>query len=148
MLKTILKLLVVSLITFFLKSIIDVFTQWMLYTTEVREHIWGKFTRSLYYILIDFVLHFWAYCLVSILVYFILSSFKRLKNWGLYISSFLIVTMICFNNHRFQFPMKQYHLPSRQVFNYILVQEIIVYTLSFFLMIYLVKKIVHQNRPN
>src|SRR5690606_7124916 len=143
--KIFLNLLSISLITFIVKSFLDVILQWILVKVGVREHIWGKFTRSLYYILIDFVLHFWAYFLVCILVYFILSSLKKLKSWMLFIFSFLIVTLVCLDNHRFQFPMKQYYFPSKQVFNYILVEEINIYTISLFLMIYLLKKLVSKS---
>jgi len=146
--KIFLNLFIISLITFIVKSFLDVILQWLLVKVEVREHIWGRFTRSLYYILIDFVFHFWAYFLVSILVYLILSSLEKVKSWVLYIFSFLIVALVCFNNHRFQFPMKQYHLPSRQVFNYILVEEIIVYTLSLFMMMYMIEKLKSKSLDN
>lgn len=146
--KIFLNLLVISLITFIAKSVLDVILQWSIVLKGVREHLWGKFTRSLNYIIMDFILHFWAYFLVSILVYFILSSNKKLKSWGIYIISFFIVTLVCLINHRFQFPMKQYHFPSRQVFNYILVEEIIVYSLSFFLMIFLIKRANSIGRRN
>src|SRR5690606_12811895 len=109
--KIFLNLLIISLITFITKSFLDVILQWSIVLEGVKEHIWGKFTRSIGYIWLDFVFHFWAYLLVSILVYLILSSFKNLKSWVLYIFSFLIVSLVCLKNHRFQFPMKQYHLP-------------------------------------
>ncbi len=141
--KIIFTLLIISLITFFIKSILDIALRWFLVLGEVRESLYGIFS-PLGYIKLSFIFHFWAYFLISILLYFVISSFKKLKILALYILSFFIVILICLNDHNYQFPMKQYHFPSKQVFNYILVKEIIVYLVSLFIMIYMLKKTIKK----
>ena len=138
--KLILKLLFISLVTFFVKSVLDVILQWTLVSLEVREHIWGRFTRSIGYIILDFIFHFWAYFMISILVYFIMYYFMKLRFSILYIFSLITVVLISLSKHNYEFPMKQYYFPSYERFNYILIQEIIMYTLSSFLMIYKIEK--------
>jgi len=143
-----LSILKVSFITFITKSAIDVLMQWMLSSIEVREHIWGKFTRSIGYIWYDFILHFWAYIIIAFIFYFILSYPKKVDPRIIYIGFAIIIIVLLLNLHQFQFPMKQYHFPSKQVFNYKLLEEVIVYLSSLFVMIYFIKKLVSKKQPN
>lgn len=146
--KKILKIITISLITFITKSFLEIILQWLLFSIGAREHVWGKFSLSLYYIWFDFVLHFWIYILVCVLFYLTSAYLEKTKNWTLFVLSFFIVTMIFLYNDRFQFPMKQHYMPERLLFNYKLVVESIVYTLSLFLMILLIRNNDKSNLKN
>ncbi|EDM45412.1 hypothetical protein SCB49_06382 [unidentified eubacterium SCB49] len=140
MFKTLINLLMLALKVFLAKSIFDVTFQWIFYTIEVREHIWGKFGNSFGFVILDFVLHFWFYFLVCIIAYLILFNFKRIKFWFLYILGCIMIIIVCLEYQNYEFPLKNYYFPSRQVFNYSLIQEIIVYISTLTVMFYLLKR--------
>lgn len=143
--KTFLNLIAISLITFFVKSILDIVLRWFLVLAEFRENLYGIYSL-LDHIKLDFIFFFWVYIVITFMLYYILFYLKKVNFLIIYIGSTLVTILILLYLHEFQFPMKQYHLPPRQAFNYMLVEEITVYTLSLFPMIYMIKKTLNQNQ--
>lgn len=147
-LRTFLNLLMVAIASFFIKSIFDVGFQWIFMKMEVREHIWGKFTRSIGYIFFDFIIHFWIYIVLSIFYYLIMMYFKKIRWEVLLLISSLLLIIIHLEFHNYEFPMKQLYFPSDKAFNYQLLNEIVVHILTLSFMLYFLSRLRKKSINN
>lgn len=139
-----LKSLLIALYCFLFKTVLEIFIEWTnILPLHVHAHTWGKFRRSVSYVLLDFAFYFWIYIVVTISFYVLVSYVKKVKSWIWYVIVTVFVFVILLFQHNFQFPTKNYYLPSTQEINYKLIEQFIVYTCATYMMISLV--IAHQK---
>lgn len=140
------KLFVIVFTVFTVKCITDVIFQWIFTSMDVREHIWGSFYRSLGYIWLDFILHFWIYILIVFLCYLILYYVEKIKRYQVFLFITLLNMILLLNKHKYQFPLKQDYFPDGYSINYKLIKDFIVFTVTTGAMLHFIKHVLPNRK--
>lgn len=128
----IVKLFFIALASFLIKHIVQAIIEWTdIIPVRPKSYIWDNFAISKGYFGFQLVYIFWIFLIVVIISYFILKqfNFSESKTKILYVLCPFLVFLSALIAHEFKFPMKELSLPKREVFNYNLISDFVIYTI-------------------
>ncbi len=139
----ILKALAIAFILFFTKHFIQAFIEYAnVIPVKPKAYILGITDRAKYIFVWQFLFTFWVYILVVILSYFVLKvkPLKKMKIWKITTILTVIIFLFLLFVHQFEFPIEKTYFPSGEQINFGFIEELIIYSIVGFLLIYLVRK--------
>lgn len=135
----ILKIILIALISYFTKAIVQIMIEWFnMIPLKVKAYTWGEFLKSKNFIWIDFIFHFWAYIILTISLYFLLKLVK-LKKEVFFVLTIVLSFVFLLIEHNFQFPFYNHGANSLTIFNFKLIEQLVMYPLSIFTCFFLVE---------
>jgi hypothetical protein len=140
----ILKILAIAFILFFTKHFVQALIEYTdIIPVKPKAYIWGMTNRAKYVIGWQFIFTFWVYILTVILFYFILKVklLEKLKTWKVVSVLSILTSLFLLFVHRYQFPYKRVLSKTNPIrFNYAYFEELIIYSIVCFMLIYLIRK--------
>lgn len=122
----------IALASFLIKHIVQAIIEWTdIIPVRPKSYIWDNFAIAKGYFGFQLVYMFWIFLIVVIIIYFILKqlNFSESKTKILYILCPFLAFLGALIAHEFKFPIKELSLPKREVFNYNLISDFIIYTI-------------------
>jgi uncharacterized membrane protein len=129
----IVKLIFIALASFLVKHFVQATIEWTdIIPVRPKSYIWDNFAISKGYFGFQLVYVFWIFLIAVIIIYFLLKelSFSAYKTKILYFLCPFFIFLCALIAHQFEFPMKELDLPKREVFNYNLISDFIVYSVT------------------
>lgn len=147
--RIIIKILGIAMLLFLCKHLLQAFIEFTtLIPVKPRAYIWGEFERAKYVFIWQFVFSFWVYFFAVILFYFILqiNFLKKLKFFNLWLISSLSIFLFLLYVHKNQFPYKKLlSIKNPKRLNFEIYEELIIYSVIGFLLIFLIRKFLLQK---
>ncbi|NQY28323.1 MAG: hypothetical protein HRT69_02520 [Flavobacteriaceae bacterium] len=143
------KIILIAFVLFLVKHFLQAIIEWTdIIPVRPKAYIWGEWSISIVVIIKELINVFWLYILTVILFYFILKKelLWKISNFKINISLSIIITLFLLLVHQHQFPYKKMlsrTTPTR--FNYAFFEELIIYSVVGFLLVYLVRTILIKS---
>jgi len=144
----ILKIVLIALICFLCKHLIQAIIEYTaIIPVKPRAYVW-KYRSGGFYFGLQFVFGFWAVILFVYVVFVFLSLpfIERIKTWKLWLFWCVVVSFFALADGQFQFPMQKLPLSIKgERFNYIVIEDFVIYAIVGYLLIYLLRKWLVKN---
>lgn len=139
------KIILIAMVLFLVKHFLQATIEWTdVIPLRPKAYIWGEWSISIFVIIKELINVFWLYILTVILFYFILKrkQLKKISNFKINVGLSVIVLLSLLFVHQHQFPCKKLLsriTPTR--LNYAFFEELIIYSVVGFLLVYLVRTV-------
>src|SRR5690606_27445837 len=134
------KVIVTALILFISKQVAQSILEYTnIIPVEPKAFIWGMPDRAKYVVGWQFVYTYWLYVLIVTGAFFLLNQrfVRKYSNWKLSLMVSFVVFVFLLIINRFEFPMERTYAPSGQRINYGFFEDLIVFSMVGFLLIFL-----------
>lgn len=143
------KIILIALFLFLTKHFLQAIIEWTnVIPVRPKAYVWGEWSISIVVIIKELINVFWLYILIVLLFYIILKKelLRKISNFKINIGLSIVIFLFLLLVHQHQFPYKKILskiTPTR--FNYAFFEELIIYSVVAFLLVYLIRIILIKS---